>query len=46
MAVDAAVLKATDGKKEGPAEAARQVELNKWLGTPMKFAEPVATRRR
>jgi hypothetical protein len=36
----------TKGKKEKAAEAAQAMVFNRWLGTPMKFAEPVPTRRR
>jgi hypothetical protein len=43
--IDSEIDDAVDGKKKGQAEAAASNVLNKWLGTPMKFATPTPTRR-
>lgn len=45
QAVDAEIDDAVDGKKKGQVESAASAVLNKWLGTPMKFANPTPTRR-
>ena len=44
--VDAELDKVSEGKKPKQAEAARAIVLHRWVGTPMKFAEPKVTRRR
>lgn len=43
-AVEDAIEKATEGKKEGPARVAAENTLRIWLGQKLKFASPQATR--
>jgi hypothetical protein len=45
QAVDSDIDDAVEGKKKPAAEASASAVLNKWIGTPMKFANPAPTRR-
>lgn len=44
-ALEADLHKAAEGKKGNGVEAAHAMVFHRWLGTPMKFATPVPTRR-
>jgi hypothetical protein len=46
LAVESDLEEAGKDKKPKAAEAARSMVLSRWLGTPMKFANPVPTKRR
>lgn len=45
IAVEQDIEEATDGKKKKAAEASASMVRARWLGTDMKFANPVPTRR-